>query len=233
MSWLIDSTIGKKLVMAVTGIFLILFLLAHAAGNILLFKDDGGVAFNAYAHFMRHNPLIIASELILFGGFIFHIIWGIQLIFKNKSARKVKYAVQYKSDKVSSFSKMMGALGTIILIFLIIHLWDFFRYKFVDYFGLNDLAPLGKDAEGVMLLYQEVIHEFSDGIGGIIHVVFYVLAMVALSFHLHHGFQSAFQTFGLNHKKYTPLIKTAGSVYSIAVPAFFASIPITIYIQNM
>lgn len=226
MSWVKDaltSSIGRKLVMSLTGLFLIVFLVAHLAGNIpLLFKD--GEAFNQYAHFMKHNKLIVASEVILFLGFIFHIVQGILLYGKNKGARKVKYAVPNKNEKVSWTSKMMGPFGMVILVFLILHLWDFFAFKYGPRTGL---AMVTYDGVEMPNLFARVIHEFQDEIS---HVIFYPICMIVVGLHLSHGFQSAFQSLGLNHKKYTPFIKGLGTAYSIIVPALFALIPILIYL---
>ncbi len=216
MSWITDtlnSSIGKKMTMATTGLFLISFLLVHLIGNISLLYNDGGEAFNAYAEFMKHNPLIQASEVILFLGFTIHIVQGISLILKNRAARSQGYAVPNKNPKVSSTSKSMSIIGSLLLVFLIWHLWEFFRHK---YFG----AP-GFD------LSQHVHHEFRDE--GALHVPLYLIFMAVVGLHLYHGFQSAFQSLGINHKKYSPIIKNVGTAYSIIVPSLFAAVPVAIY----
>ncbi len=234
MSWVKDSltsSVGRKIVMGLTGIFLITFLMAHLAGNIPLLFADGGEAFNNYAHFMKHNKLIMLSEVILFGGFIIHIYQGIYLYRANSAARKQKYAVPHKNSKVSTASKIMGPLGMIILIFLIMHLWDFFAFKYgvrgplVDA-KLPDGSPL-LDADGNAIpdLFVKVIVQFQESIYS---VVFYPIAMAAVSWHLIHGFQSAFQSMGWRHKKYTPVIKSVGLVYAILIPFAFGIIPVLI-----
>lgn len=224
MSWITDtlnSSIGKKIIMAKTGLFLITFLLVHLIGNISLLYNDGGIAFNEYAHFMKHNPIIKAGEVILFLGLLVHIIQGISLILKNRAARSQGYAVPNKNPKVSKTSKSMSIIGTILLFFLIWHLYEFFRFK---YFGT---ASLGLDANNLPDLYGRVQHEFTDE--GAFHVPAYLIFMGAVGFHLYHGFQSAFQSLGINHKKYSPMIKTIGTAYSVIVPLLFAAIPVAIF----
>lgn len=229
MGWVqktLNSSIGKKYVMSITGLFLISFLLVHLLGNLLLLKEDGGLAFNEYAHFMKYNPLIKASEVILFAGFIFHSVQGISLIRSNRKARPQRYKVPYKNKKVSWYSQMTASFGVIILVFLIIHLWQFFRFKYLG--GLSEVPGM----PGVDNVYQEVVESFS-GFEGVIWVPLYVMAMMIISFHLYHGFQSAFQTLGLNHKKYSPVITAIGVTYAIAIPLTFAVIPVVILFTNI
>lgn len=224
MSWITDtlnSSLGKKLVMATTGLFLVIFLVAHLAGNIALLFDDGGIAFNTYAHFMKHNKLIVASEVILFLGFIFHIVQGIQVVMANKAARPTAYAMSSQSKVENKNSKYMGPFGIVILAFLVLHLFDFFRFKYFVTPGNMELA----DGSQVADLFNIVINTYQ---GSIIHVIIYPIAMLVIGFHLNHGFQSAFQSLGLNHPKYTPTIKCIGTAYSIIVPLAFALIPILI-----
>ena len=223
MSWLtktLTSSVGKKYVMALTGLFLILFLIEHLIGNLLLLKSDSGVAFNEFAHFMKHNPLIMIGEVVLFLGFIFHIIDGVTLERKNRSSRPIAYAVPIKAEVTSWTSKYMGPFGIIILVFLIIHLYNFFRYKY--FVPVNNMP--GTDISDL----ASIVYVKFQNIG---YVVFYVVAMAVTGFHLNHGFQSAFQTLGVNHVKYSPFIKMLGTLYSILVPLGMAIIPILIYIK--
>jgi len=207
--------------MALTGLFLIIFLIEHLIGNLLLLKFDDGVAFNEFAHFMKHNPLIMVGEVVLFLGFLFHVIDGILLERKNRASRPVAYAGGNKSGVDSWASKYMGPFGIIILLFLIIHLYDFFRYK---YFSPVNNMP-GTDIADLASLVYVKFSSFG-------YVLFYVISMAVVGFHLNHGFQSAFQTLGLNHVKYTPAIKLLGTAYSILVPLGMALIPIMIFIYN-
>lgn len=226
MSWFtqtLSGSVGKKLLMALTGLFLILFLVVHLAGNLQLLFDDGGRAFNIYAAGMANNPFI---KVVSYGNFFFilvHVIDGIILVIKNKAARNVRYKVPTKDSKSSWASRNMALLGIITLIFIIAHLKGFW-YQFK--FGSIPFASYdGADYKDV---YQIVQTLFSDPI----YVGFYVLCMIFLGFHLSHGFSSAFQSMGLNHKKYTPFISKLGILYSILIPLGFASIPILIFLRG-
>ncbi len=206
-------SIIKKVIMSITGLFLISFLIVHLSGNLLLFKDDGGEAFNAYAEFMSSNPIIGAMEYVLAAGFLFHIVDGIILTMQNRKARPVQYAVQKPSPASSWVSRNMGLTGSIVLIFLVIHLKNFF----VEHRILGNETPM----------YDLVAQAFANPI----YAIFYVVSMVLLGLHLAHGFSSAFQTLGLRHKSYFWLIRLVGLIFSIVVPAGFASMPIYFLFQ--
>jgi succinate dehydrogenase / fumarate reductase, cytochrome b subunit len=214
----LGSTIGRKLLMALTGLFLILFLTIHLIGNLQLLLPDGGKTFNEYAEFMGHNKLI---QAVSFGNFFFivlHIIVSIVLTFQNQGARPVQYAYKSKT-KVTPAARQMMVLGTLILIFIVVHL--------VNFWGKAKFGEMPKTAEGLHDLYLVTKTAFESPI----LVGLYVFCMIALAFHLSHGFQSAFQTLGLNHKKYTPFIKTLGAIYSILIPVLYALIPIIMFMQ--
>lgn len=214
---LFSYSIGKKLIMGLTGTFLILFLIVHCGINSLIFLNDGGETFNVAAEFMSHNWLMRTLEIFLFLGFILHIIQSLILTLENKKARKIGYAVSNANANSKWYSRSMGLLGTLILIFLILHLRHFWVVsRFTDHI-----------TSGEETLYDEMIEVFQNPIV----VIIYVLAQVSLSYHLMHGFQSAFQTLGLNHKKYTPIIKKIGTIYSIIIPLLFALMPIVVYFQ--
>lgn len=224
MNWFttfITSRIGQKLVMSLTGLFLTLFLLIHLVGNLQLLSDDGGESFNKYAYFMVHNPLIKFISYGLYISILLHAIQGIAFSVRNRAARG---GVAYKStagDNKSWASNNMALLGTLILFFLLIHMGDFwFKFKFgsslpmVTYDGLEQ-----KD------LYKGVAASF----GQWWLVAIYVVATVVLFLHLTHGFESAFRTLGMHNKKYTPIIKNIGMIYSILICLGFAFIPIYFY----
>jgi succinate dehydrogenase / fumarate reductase cytochrome b subunit len=208
--------------MALTGIFLILFLTVHLAGNLQLLKADGGKSFNVYAEFMGTNPLIQFVSKGNFAIIIIHIIWAILLTLKNKEARGGQgYAI---SNKKSAWaSRNMALLGTLVLIFIVIHIQNFY-YK--AHFG--SLPVQVYDGKEVKDLYAEVAFIFQQGW----YVVLYVVCMIGLAFHLWHGFSSAFQTLGLNHMKYNPVINFIGKAYAIIVPALFAYIPVNMFYFN-
>lgn len=225
MNWFTNffsSSIGRKLLMALTGLFLILFLVVHLIGNLQLLHDDQGRAFNIYAKFMTSNPLIKTVSYVNYALILLHIIVAIMLTFANRKAKGGQgYAVTNKSATWAS--RNMGILGTLVLVFLVIHLKGFWAemhwgttIRYVDYDGeqVKDLYTIVNDAYNIPA-----------------YVAVYVLSMIAVAFHLYHGFGSAFQTLGLNHVKYNGLIKFVGVAFAIIVPALFALIPIMMYLN--
>lgn len=223
MSWLSDtltSTIGRKLVMSLTGLFLIIFLVVHLIGNFQLLAGDNGLAFNAYAKFMTTNPLIKFTSYGLYAFILIHILMSIALSVKNKKARPVGYEKVKGSANSSFSSRNMGILGFIIFVFLVIHMRSFW---YEMHWG--SIQP---DTAGNKDLYSVVNAAFSQWW----YVALYVVCMVGLAFHLSHGFSSAFQTLGINHIKYTPFIKKLGIVYAILIPAAFAIIPLIMFFNS-
>ena len=199
--------------MALAGLFLITFLLVHLGINLLLMLNDDGAAFMVAVDFMATNPLIKVMEIFLMGGFAIHIIIGLIIQIQNWMARPVRYKIEGYSH-LSFFSKYMIHTGAIIFIFLCIHFFNFYFVK------LGLVSP--PEGVGQHDFYQMATLLFADKF----YAILYVVLMVFLGFHLHHAFQSAFQTMGLNHTKYTPVIKALGTIYAIVVPLGFASIPL-------
>jgi len=208
--------------MALTGLFLILFLAVHLAGNLQLLKDDGGRSFNIYAEFMSTNPLI---QFVSKGNFAFimlHTVVALWLTIKNRQARgSERYAVTSGKSSIWA-SRNMGILGTTILVYLIIHLKHFWAEM---HFG--SVPTVNYDGHEVRDLYTLVAVWFDKGW----YVGLYVFCMIAISFHLWHGFISAFQTLGLNHMKYNPVISFVGKAFAIIVPLLFAWIPIAMFFK--
>jgi succinate dehydrogenase / fumarate reductase cytochrome b subunit len=226
MSWVtktLKSTLGRKLIMALTGLFLILFLTGHVSGNLLLFKGDGGEAFNMYAKFMTTNPAVKLLSYLTYISVIGHVIYSILLSLHNKSARPVGYAESNASTNSAWSSRNMGVLGTIILVFLVVHLQGFWAKM---HWGEMPMVTYGDEE------YKNLFLVVSEAFKQEWLVALYVISMGFLGFHLSHGFASAFQTLGLNHKKYSPAIKALGQFYSIVVPALFASMPLYIYFTS-
>ncbi len=225
MSWLsqaLSSSLGKKLLMAMTGLFLIIFLIGHLLGNMLIFKDDGGQVFNEYAKFMTTTPAILVLSILTYVSIIAHVIYSIVITIHNRKSRPVQYAVLNASANSVWTSRSMGVLGTFVLIFIVVHLKSFwFEMKF------GSIPMVEYDSGSMKNLYLIVSEAFSQTW----YVAFYVFAMMILAFHLSHGFSSAFQTLGLSHIKYTPLIKLVGTAFSIIVPTLFASMPIYMYMK--
>ncbi len=222
MKWLINfltSSIGRKLIMSLTGLFLIVFLIVHLLGNLQLLVNDGGDSFNSYAHFMTTNPLIKFVSIGLYAFIIIHAIVGIMIWLKNKAAKGSTYAVR-SNAKVTWASKNMALLGTLVLAFLFLHMGDFwYKMKFTDELQMTKVSGLDYEVKN---LYASVKHTFEN----VWMIVAYLIGLVTLAFHLWHGFQSAFQTLGLNHNKYTPTIKFLGKLYSILIPLAYAAIPL-------
>lgn len=223
MKWLISfltSSLGKKVVMSLTGLFLCTFLLVHMIGNLKLFADSSGAKFNEYAEFMAHNPLIKTVSYGLYFFILLHAFQGFLIYFTNRSAvggGRRYYGKQVSPTEARIASRNMAALGTLILAFLLLHMGQFWlKAKII---GL---------AEGVTL-YDEVKLAFTQEWV----VIAYLVGLVALALHLLHGFQSAFQTLGLTHPKYTPLVKIIGYAFSILVPLGFASMPIYFYVMHV
>jgi len=226
------SSIGKKITMGLTGFFLISFLIVHCSINAMIFFNDEGQTFNHWGHFMGSNLLIRTAEIGLFVFLLIHIIQGLLLWKQNKSARPVKYIVTKPNENSKWYSRSMGLIGTLILIFLILHLYHFWTPS--RFGGMGNVRSLEETVlsdynnQPVHDLYKEMLLVFQNNL---LVVIIYVLGVISLCWHLLHGFQSAFQTFGWNHKKYTPLIKLLGVGYSIIICLLFAMMPIAIYLH--
>ncbi len=219
MKWLIDlfsSSLGRKLMMALTGLFLISFLVIHCTINAMIFYNDGGATFSYWGHFMGTNPIIRTLEIGLVAGFLIHIIQGLSLWRANHNARPVKYSVS-KAPNSTWYSRSMGMLGTLLLLFLILHTSHFWIPNRTNQFTHGEELPL----------YKMMFEVFSNPW----IVFFYVMGCVSLFWHLLHGFASAFQSLGLNHLKYNGLISFVGTAFSILVPFIFALMPIAVYFK--
>jgi succinate dehydrogenase / fumarate reductase, cytochrome b subunit len=225
MIWskILTSSVGKKFLMSLLGLFLIIFLLAHLSINLLMIFSDSTNTFNIAAHFMGSNVVIKIFEIILFFAFAAHIIMGIILQMQNWQARPVKYKVSNLFSQTSFFSKWVFHTAVIVFVFLLIHLADFF-YKIKVTGEIGSVLINGKEYHDTAAL---VLAKFQHP--GF--VIFYFISMVVLAFHLNHGFQSSFQTLGVNHRKYTPFIKLFGMAYSIVIPAGFAFIAVYFYFR--
>lgn len=214
VGWL-HTTVGRKVVMALTGLFLMTFLVVHLAGNLLLLREDGGAAFNAYAEFMSTNPFIRVLEILLFAGFVVHIYQGLYFIFRERRGRPKGYARNNASANTNIFSRTMRISALVILVFLIVHL----RHFFVEHRFLG--SPLTM-YESCKLAFE---NPWYSG--------FYVVSMVLLAFHLAHGFYSSFQTLGLIvNRRIERVIRWAGAAFAFLVPLGFAIIPLYFLLQT-
>lgn len=233
MSWLtqtLSSSVGRKLVMAVTGLFLCSFLVIHLLINLQMLRHDNGAMFNYWANFMATNWLIRTMEVVLMAAIIFHVYDGLYLANKNRKARGgQKYVVDRAGQNSEWTSRNMALLGTILLIFLIVHFMNFWvRARFGLLGGLAEVSNPKLPNETVHDLYSVATTAFRVPW----YVALYVAAQVALGYHLWHGFRSGFQTLGLNHRKYTPAIRVTGYVFSVVVSVLFAAIPLVMFFNQ-
>ena len=284
-SALLKSSIVKKYWMALTGLFLCLFLAGHLAGNLQLIFGTS-LQFNEYALFMTTNPAVKILSYLTYISILFHAIDGILLTFQNKAARPIGYAKTNPSANSSFASRNMAVLGTIILVFIVTHMVNFWAKMHFDenmpiftktidvngapqifyvgtqtgqYFPIEQVATKGESIEEASMTKQFIIKNrtelyfsradvktadlykdlhkltfdfFRDSKIGLAATIGYVLAMLALAFHLWHGFQSAFQSLGATGSKLTPAIKLFGKLFSVIVPLLFAIIPIYIHFSK-
>ena len=215
-SFLHFSSITKKIWMALLGLFLMLFLVVHLGINLCLLRDDDGKWFRAATHIMGTNYIVKIFEVVLFGGFIFHILLGIILQLKNWLSRPVRYKVTNKTP-TPFLSKYMIYTGAIVLTFLIIHLFNFF---FIKFGWVSTHVPPLDDNEPDFLGVARYL--FSQPA----YSIFYIALIIGLGFHLYHAFQAAFQTLGLDHKTYTPFITGFGIFFAIVIPIGYIIIPL-------
>lgn len=202
--------------MGITGLFLISFLIIHATINAMIWYNDGGATFSHWGHFMGTNPIIRTLEIGLVIGFIVHIADGLLLWKANHEARPVKYKYNKPSANSKWYSRSMGLLGTLILIFLVIHTSHFWIPNRANQFATGE----------ELHLYQMMLDIFQSPVV----VAIYVAGCFSLFWHLLHGFKSAFQSLGLNHAKYNKAIEVTGIAFSVIVPLIFAMMPISIYL---
>lgn len=299
-SVLLKSSLAKKYWMALTGLFLCLFLVGHLAGNLQLLKagEEGRRAFNEYAYFMAHNPMVKLLSYLTYISIIFHVIDGFLLFAQNRKARPVKYAHTRPQENSSFASRNMALLGTLILVFIVTHMQNFWykakisngpfplhtlvkeidnqeydpatgtivnkkqdvklylltngQYQMIDLDDKDNIELRNnteiyskkldvKVAEGYKDLYSLTTaffghdnskYGFPKNDLATVAVIFYVVSMLVLIFHLWHGFSSAFQSLGLRSKKYAPIIITVGKIFAVVVPVLFAVIPVYLYLTK-
>ena len=205
--------------MALSGIFLMVFLLQHFVINIT--SVFSATIFNQFSHFMGTNPIVqFLLQPVLIFGVIFHFVMGFVLDIQNRRARGTRYAVYKGSANASWVSRNMIISGATVLAFLALHFYDFWvpemNYKYIE------VLP-----EDPSRYYEELVHKFED----LIRVVLYVVSFFFLSLHLSHGFSSAFQSMGFNNK-YTPAVKSFGKLYAVGIPLGFAFIAIFHFLNH-
>ena len=221
------SSVGKKLVMAFTGIFLILFLIVHAGLNACIWANDKGEMFNKAAHFMGSFVLPRVLEIGLFLGIFLHILQGYMLTLENRSKRSIGYAVNYSKGS-KWYSRSMALLGTLLLMFLIMHIYHFWTPSRLGGIGsIHSLTTIEYNGFEYHNLYGEMQLIFENPLV----VLLYVLACGSLGYHLAHGFQSAFKTIGIHNKRYHAIISSIGYGFAILIPLAFAMMPISFYFK--
>ncbi|HEU0136389.1 MAG TPA: succinate dehydrogenase cytochrome b subunit [Flavobacterium sp.] len=267
-SALLKSSLAKKYWMALTGLFLCVFLVGHLAGNLQLIFGDA-LQFNQYALFMTTNPAVKALSYLTYISIIFHSVDGILLAYQNNKARPIKYAKENAASNSPWASRNMAILGTAILIFIVTHMITFWAPMHYDEkMPLQEITvqtPAGptqlyhtvagsfaeksqvqvrnrteffhpqlglKIGEGYKDLHKITFDFFKDPTFGLLYTILYVISMIVLGFHLHHGFGSAFQSMGVNHPKYTPFIKKFGKAFAIIIPFLFAVIPVYVHFSD-
>jgi len=222
MKWseFFTSSVGKKFVMGLTGLFLISFLVVHVGINACIWANDGGEMFNKAAHFMGATVVIRILEVGLFAGIFLHMIQGLALEFQNRKKRSVGYQVPMGNKGSKWYSRSMGLLGTIILIFFIIHWKQFWipsRFQDIQEVTINGVAM------------HDLFSLMKETFTAPWVVILYVLACISLAYHLLHGFQSAFRSLGVYNNRYLHLLNAIGIGFSIVVPLAFAMMPISMY----
>ena len=219
MAGFLSSSIGKKLIMSISGLFLIMFLLVHLTINLMLFW--GAETYNAAAGFMGSNVIMKILEPILALGFIIHIIYSLILYIKNRKARPIGYAAFNQKNSSTWSSRNMIWLGVAVFAFLVVHLINYFyKIKFTD------LIESGEMEE-----YELVVNLFT--IEYWYYVAIYVIGIITLGLHLNHAFQSAFQTLGLNNRYWEKRWKVIGTRYALVVTVGFCVIPVYFLIQDI
>jgi succinate dehydrogenase / fumarate reductase cytochrome b subunit len=255
MNWLtkmFTSSIGQKLLVAVTGLFLCTFLIVHVSGNFQLFKNDNGMSFNLYSVFMTTNPLIKTVSYVLYVSILFHAFKGLHLAYTNIKARPSSYAMVNGKANSHWTSRSMGVLGTIILVFIVVHMSNFwFEYKFgavpyvqyaeniktgevsvADYQPIHDKMEEWVDGDIKYIIVKDIYTIVATSFKNPFITLLYVISMGALGFHLLHGFKSGFQTLGINHQKYNQAIAFLSTwVFAILIPIAFASMPLYFFFK--
>ncbi|MBS1748991.1 MAG: succinate dehydrogenase cytochrome b subunit [Bacteroidetes bacterium] len=229
MTWkqIFTSSVGKKFVMALTGVSLIAFLVVHVGINACIWANDDGAMFNRAAHFMGSTVVIRIMEVGLFAGILLHIVQGIMIEMENRSKRSIGYQIPLGNRGSKWYSRSMGLLGTLILLFLIMHIYHFWTPSRLG--GIGNIHELGMttiDGKEYDNLFGEMIKVFQSPVV----VLLYVLACISLAYHLLHGFASAFRTLGLHNQRYYTIVKSIGNIFSVIVPIAFAMMPISIYL---
>lgn len=217
------STIGQKSLMALSGLFLCLFLTIHLLGNLQLFLPSvqARLQFNGYAEFLSQQPVISLAAVLTYLAIVGHTVLSLVLARRNRQAKGIGYQGPGPSNLSPWYRRVMLSLGGIILLFLVVHLNDFWRpFKFG--------ADIGFDDEGRRDLYSLVVSELSQGW----KAGLYVVGVLAVGFHLLHGFYSSFRSLGLSHPGYAKWLRRLSYVFAAAITIGFGAMPVYIYFSQ-
>jgi succinate dehydrogenase / fumarate reductase cytochrome b subunit len=227
MKWseLFTSSVGKKFVMGLTGLFLIAFLVVHVGLNACIWAMDDGQMFNVAAHFMGSTVVMRILEIGLFLFFILHIVQAYMLELQNKRKRSVGYAVAMGNKGSKWYSRYMGWLGTFILLFLVVHIKNFWIPSRIT--GLDEVEYNGVQMHNLYGLMKDVFTSEH----AVWLIALYLIGCFSLAWHLLHGFQSAFRSLGVHNKRYLNLVQSFSYGFSIVVPVAFAMMPLSFYFQ--
>jgi len=219
-----NSMFFRKSIIALTGLFLCIFLIVHLSANCILLLPESIARdlYNSYSTTLRESPLIKIVAYVLYASIILHTLYALLITLRNRKAKPDKYVVDHSRENSTWTSQNMGLIGMVILLFLIVHLANFWaRIKL----GMGEEVRL--DAQGNKDVYEVTYSLFHN----IYFVIFYTLVSVPLALHLHHGLKSAFKTLGLYHKKGLHLLAKVSLVYSIIIGLGFGIIPIIVYFK--
>lgn len=214
----------RKGIIAATGLFLCLFLVVHLSANciLLLPEDVARGVYNAYSTTLRESPLIKLVAYLLYASIIFHVVYAAIVTVKNRKAKPNTYAVNHSQENSTWTSQNMGLIGIFILLFIVIHLANFWaRIKL----GLGE--SVGTDVAGNVDVYEVTYSLFQN----IYYVLFYTVLMVPLGLHLHHGLKSAFKTLGFYHRKGLRVLSQVSLVYAAVISIGFGIIPLIVYFK--
>lgn len=214
----------RKSIIALTGLFLCIFLIVHLSANciLLLPEDTARGLYNAYSTTLRESPLIKIVAYVLYVSIILHAVYALMITWNNRKAKKQKYAVNQFKENSSWTSQNMGLLGIMILLFIVVHLANFWaRIKL----GIGE--EVGLDASGNVDVYEVTYSLFQN----IYYVVFYTILMIPLGLHLHHGLKSAFMTLGFYHKKGIRILAKVALVYAAVMAIGFGTIPFIVFLK--
>ncbi len=226
MSNFLTTSIGRKFLMSVTGLFLMMFIMVHLTINLLLIFDDSGDLFNQGAHFMATNPAIKIMEPVLALGFLVHIIWSLVVSLQNMKARPIGYKQLNNSQSSTWASRNMLILGAMIFVFLVMHIIQFFwKIKVTGDPLLQHVMVGGEEMENTYALVATLFKE------SLLYSIAYVVGAILLGMHLVHGFWSAFQTIGFANKIWLKRLKVVGAVFAIIIAIGFSVIPLYFQIK--